>query len=403
MDLRPLQLAPVRRLVAAYGINQLGDWAGEIAIAVAVLGATGSPGLVALTWVVHRCLPGLLTPALAARLEGRRPGRLLPAIYLVEAAAFAGIVLGYPAGGLPLLFALVALDGVIAPVARANVRTAMVGATDGAGLLREANAILNIVFTANGVLAPAVGGALVAAAGWQAALLANVASFLVAAVAACGLCLPASPRASRAERGALAPVLALGPVRRLLAGSAAFDFFLAAVTPVEAAFVIHTLGGTEKDLGVVLAAWGVGMIVSGALGGRVMKVGLLPAIAVAAALQATAMLGMGLSGSVGAVVAFSLVGGLGNGIYGLAVITALQERTPASLQSRLNAAWEATMAVAPGLGFALGAIVAATGSVRAVYLIAGAGGLAVVVLAAATERYTGARPSSSPASALSPA
>lgn len=228
----------------------------------------------------------------------------------------------------------------------------------------------------------------------------NVASFLVAAVAAGGLCLPA---AARAKRAAPAPVVALRPVRRLLAASAAFDFFIAAVTPVEAAFVIHTLGGTEGDLGVVLAAWGAGMVLSGMLGGRAMKAGLLPALAVTAALQATAMLGMGLSGSVATVVAFSLVGGLGNGIYCLAVITALQERTPASLQSRLNAAWEATMAVAPGLGFALGAIVAATGSVRAVYLIAGAGGLAVVALAAAAERYPGARPSSSPASALSPA
>ncbi len=403
MDLRPLQLPPVRRLVAAYGTNQLGDWAGEIAIAVAVLGATGSPGLVALTWVVHRCMPGLLTPALAARLEGRRPGRLLPVLYLVEAAAFAGIVLGYPAGGLPLLFALVALDGVLAPLARANVRTALVGAAEPAGLLREANAILNVVFTTNGVLAPAVGGALVAAAGWRAALLANVASFLLAAVAAGGLRLPAVARAPRAERGALAPVLAFRPVRRLLAGSAAFDLFLAAVTPVEAAFVIQTLGGTEGDFGVVLGAWGAGMVLSGALGGRVMKAGQLPALGVTGLLQAIAMLGMGVSSSVAVVIAFSLVGGLGNGVYCLALVTALQERTPMNLQARLNAAMESALAVAPGFGFALGAIVAATGSVRAVYLIAGAGGFAVLVLTAAAERFADARPGTSPASALSPA
>jgi hypothetical protein len=403
MDLRPLQLPPVRRLVAAYGINQLGDWAGEIAIAVAVLAATGSPGLVALTWVLHRCVPGLLTPAISARLEGRRPGRLLPAMYLVQATAFVGIVAGYPGGGLPVLFSLVAIDGVIAPVARATVRTALVGATERAGLLREGNAVLNVVFTANAVVAPVVGGVLVAAAGWQAALLVNVASFLLAAVAAGGLEVAGVEREAGAVHGPLRPLLAHLPVRRLLAGAAAFELFLAAMTPVEAAFVIQTLGEGEGELGAVLAAWGVGMVMTGAVGGRIMSAGLLPALAVSSALQALAVLGMGLAGSIAPVLLWSFVGGAGNGVHSLALITALQERTPLALQSRLSAAWESLGGLAPGLGFALGGIVAATGSVRAVYLIAGAGGLAVVALAIVAERYAGARPSSSPASALSPA
>jgi MFS family permease len=403
MDLRPLQLPPVRRLVAAYGINQLGDWAGEIAIAVAVLGATGNAGLVALTWVVHRCLPGLLTPAISARLEGRRPGRLLPALYLVQAAAFVGIVAGYPTGGLPLLLSLVALDGVIAPVSRATVRTALVGATEPAGLLREGNAIVNVVFTANAVLAPAVGGGLVAAFGWQVALLLNVASFVAAAATAGGLGVPAAAPEAPAGRGALGPLLAHAPVARLLVGAAAFDLFVAAINPVESGFVIQTLGGSEGELGAVLAAWGVGMVLTGAVGARLTKGGLLGALVVSSALQALAILGMGLAGSIAPVMIWSFVGGTGNGIHGLVLMTVLQERTPMALQARLNSAWEAVGALAPGLGFALGGIVAATGSVRAVYLIAGIGGLAVVAVAGVAERYAGARPSSSPASALSPA
>lgn len=206
-----------------------------------------------------------------------------------------------------------------------------------------------------------------------------------------------------AERGPLRPLLAHLPVRRLLLAAAAFELFVGAINPVEAGFVIQTLGGTEGELGAVLAAWGVGMVLTGALAGRLTNASLLGAVVASSALQALAVLGMGLAGSIASVLVWSFVGGTGNGIAGLAIMTALQERTPMALQSRLNAAWETVGALAPGLGFALGGIVAATGSVRAVYLVAGIGGLAVVALAAAAERYAGARPSSSPASALSPA
>ena len=54
--------------------------------------------------------------------------------------------------------------------------------------------------------------------------------------------------------------------------------------------------------------------------------------------------------------AFSVVGGAGNGIQWVAVLTALQEATPADLQARVTSLLESIGSAATGVGFLLGAI-----------------------------------------------
>jgi hypothetical protein len=71
MSLRPLRLLAFRRLLVAYSVNQLGDWAAEISLAVIVFAATHNPAAVAATWVAHRCAFALLAPLLVARLTAR--------------------------------------------------------------------------------------------------------------------------------------------------------------------------------------------------------------------------------------------------------------------------------------------------------------------------------------------
>jgi hypothetical protein len=204
MSLAPLRLRPFRHLLAAYGVNQLGDWAGEVAIAVAVYRTTGSAAAVAATWVVHRCLLALVAPALVARLEHCRTERVLPGIYLTQAAIFAGLAVASPRAGLAAILPLLALDGMLAPTARALTRSAVVAVTHPAGLHREGNALINVVFTTNGIVAPAIGGILVATTGPASALLIDAASFVLAAGALGTASLPdhgtqRSPRATAAR------------------------------------------------------------------------------------------------------------------------------------------------------------------------------------------------------------
>ena len=171
MDLTPLRIGAVRRLVAAYGINQLGDWSGEIALAVGMYAATGSPLAVAATLLAHRAVLAPLAPLLVAKLE-QRFARPLLGLYLLQAIVFTAIAATVDSAP-AVVIALVLLDGLLAPTARAFSRASLATLTRPLGLLRQTNALANVLFTVNGVLAPALGGLLVAFAGPAAALLAD--------------------------------------------------------------------------------------------------------------------------------------------------------------------------------------------------------------------------------------
>jgi MFS family permease len=78
-----------------------------------------------------------------------------------------------------------------------------------------------------------------------------------------------------------------------------------------------------------------------------------------------------------------VVGGAGNGVQWISVMTALQEATPPSLQARVTGLLESIGAAVPGVGFVLGGLLAAIGSPRTAYAVAGAGVLLLVAAALA--------------------
>ena len=221
----------------------------------------------AATWLCHRALLAPAAPLLVARLESAAGIRALPLIYVTQAALFAALAVAAP-WGLAAILPLVALDGLLAPTARALARAALVAAARPLDLLRDANAPVNPVFTANGVLAPATGGVLVALVGAPAALTANAASFLLAALAVAGARLPrAAGRTDSAGaqlRAAVRHVRAQPVLARLVAGDAAVLLFLAAIAPIEVAFVTGTLDQSTAAFGLVLTIWAAGMIAGGA-------------------------------------------------------------------------------------------------------------------------------------------
>jgi hypothetical protein len=385
----PLRVRPIRRLVFAYAINQLGDWAGEMALAVAVFAATGSAAAVAAVWVAHRALLSLFAPWVVARLAGRPRAAVLTGVYLCQAALFGALVLVLPLGVAAIVPFLVA-DGLLAPAVRALARTTVCAIAAERELLRDTTALLNVVFTANGLLAPIAGGLMVAAAGPRLALLADAASFVAAALAVRRLAVSVAKPGAATARGRVREALRFARTRPvvggLLLGDAAWSAFVAAITPIEVAFVCGTLGAGTGALGAVLAAWGAGMVAGGAVAARLRHAALPPLLAVAAAGPAVACIGMGASASVSAVLIWSVVGGLGNGAYGMAIVTALQEHTPPVHQACVNALYELAGSVAMGVGFAAGGVIAAVAGPRAVYVMAGAGALAALAATVAALR-----------------
>jgi MFS family permease len=79
----------------------------------------------------------------------------------------------------------------------------------------------------------------------------------------------------------------------------------------------------------------------------------------------------------------SVVGGAGNGIQWVSVMTALQEATPPDYQARMSGLLESIGAAMPGVGFLLGGVIVTLGSPRTAFVIAGGGILLLVAIALA--------------------
>ena len=78
--------------------------------------------------------------------------------------------------------------------------------------------------------------------------------------------------------------------------------------------------------------------------------------------------------------AFSVLGGFGNGIQWVSVMTALQEATPDDLQARITGLLESIASAMTGVGFLIGGVVTAIASPPAAFAVSGIGVIAIVVV-----------------------
>lgn len=384
--LRPLRLPAFRRLALVRFVDELGDWLGEIALAVLVLDQTGSPLATAGLFLALQFAPAFATPPLVARLEALHSRVSLPALNLVQAAAFAGLALLSTDFSLPPVIALAALAGALATCGRTLTRAAAAAVLSPRGLLREGNALLNIGFTVTAAAGPVIAGVVVATAGLRTALFADAVSFAaVAVLLATATSLPrarpeAAGWATRLRRG-LSYVRSHRQLRLLLTAQAMAFVFFAVVIPIEVVFAKETLDAGNAGYGALLGSWGGGMVVGGlafaALRRTELRI-LLPASTLAIG---CAYLATGAAPTLVAACIASAVGGAGNGIQWVALITAVQQLTRADYQARVISLLESLGTALPGLGFVIGGAVAALFSPRASFVVAGAGVLAVLAVA----------------------
>lgn len=391
--LRPLRLPGFPNLGFAYLVNELGNWLGEIALAVLVYDQTGSPMATAALFCGMHFAPALLSPALVARVESAPIRVSLPGLYAVEGITFAILALLADSFSLIAVLAIATLDGSIASAARALTRASASAVLAPAGQLREGNALLNVAFTVGAAGGPAIGGLVVAGAGVETALLADAASFLAVA---CLLLVarrlelppPEEPEArwtDRLRRG-IGYVRERPALRRLLAAQALAFVFFSLVIPIEIVFAKDTLDVGDAGYGALLAAWGVGMVI-GSLAFAALRRVPLPALLFFATLAiGLAYLGTSISPTLLAACAASCLGGLGNGVQWIALVTAVQELTRASFQARVLSLLEALASVMPGIGFLLGGAITAIFEPRLSYAVAGAGVLVVLAYATASLR-----------------
>jgi MFS family permease len=321
---------PFSRLLASYTVNELGDSVGVVALAVLVYDRTQAVAPTAAFFIAAKFLPALLAPILTARLDQMAVRRSLPAVYVLEAAAFAALAL--IASGdflLALVLALALLDGALAITGRSLTRGAVATVLQPAGLLKEGNALMNIGFAVSSVGGAALAGLLIAKFSVATALLFDAASFLAIAIL---LAMTRGLPRAHVEQEPFRERFAAGmrfarrspAVRLLLIGQAFALVLFTLVVPIEVIYAKESLGTTDAGFGILIASWGAGIVLGSLVYLLVKQRSPLALIVVATALIGVAYLGMATAESLLVACLISIVGGAGNGMQWISVVTTLR-------------------------------------------------------------------------------
>ena len=190
---------------------------------------------------------------------------MLPSVYAAEAVAFGALALLVDHFSLPVVVVIAAIDGALALTAKTIARAVTAAMLEPEGELRAGNAILNVAFTGGAAVGPAVAGGLVAAFGVQTALFLDAASFYVIAwmLFTAGPLPQAEPEPGHLReqvRAGLDYIRGHATLLRLIAAEAAALVFFSAVVPIEVVYAKETLGASDTGYGILLASWGVGMV-----------------------------------------------------------------------------------------------------------------------------------------------
>jgi MFS family permease len=381
----PLRRPLFRRLATTYAVNELGDWMGIIALSVLVFEQTNSALATAGLFLGTRFLPALFAPILVTRAEKPPPRYALPVIYCGEAAAFGALALLASHFSLAAVIAVAAVDGALALAGRALTRSVVAELLERTGELRAGNALLNVAFTGGAAVGPALAGLVVAASSVQTALLLDAISFYVIAwiLLTAGDLPQAEPEEGRMRdrvRAGVAYLREKVALRWLLIAQGAAFIFFAAVIPVEVIYAKETLGTSDTGYGLMLASWGVGMVLGSLVFAAVRRASLPVLLLFSTLAVGGGYLGLAAAPNLALACAASVLGGAGNGVQWVSAISAVQEMTAAEMQARVMSVLESIGAAMPGIGFALGGVIAAVLSPRATFLVAGLGIFAIVAL-----------------------
>jgi predicted MFS family arabinose efflux permease len=326
-------------------------------------------------------VPALVGPAATAKLDGAATRRVLPALYLAEAAIFAVLaLLATSTFWLALVLFLAAVDGTLALVGRALTRAAVATTLKPHGELEPGNALLNTSFSLCFAIGPALGGLVVGAYSISAALWVSAAIFLaMTATLATSTSLPPANAPTEDSwlarlRAGLGHVTANRAVRRVLLAHGTIFICAAMISPIEVIWAREIIGGGKGAYGIVLSAWGAGTLATGlilvALWRRASVLARLP---LAAGTMAAGYVVMALATSLPVAVVGCFIGGAGNGFYYVSVIQAIQDRVADEYQGRVMGLLESTSAGSFGVGFLLAAAITELASVRVTFAVTAGG------------------------------
>jgi len=353
-----------------------GDTMLFLAMGIWVKTLTGSSAAAGLTFF-FLAAPALLAPLAGMVVDRVRRRPLLVAVNLALAAAVLPLLLVHDADQLWLIYAVMLVYGAGNQVV-ASAQTALLPALVADEHLGQANSLLSLIRQGLRLIAPLIGAGLFAAAGARVVILADAATFLLAAT---GLVLirvdePAGEARTAgwwATLGEGVQYIRATPVLRQLVVAFTVGFAVIGLLETVAFAVAAALGRPPAFLGVLVSAQGVGAVAVGLtappamrrLGeGRLAAAGLLTCAAAIGALV--------LPVTAVAVTAMAVLGG-GITATVIGANTLVQRRTPSRLLGRVDAAAEAAVTLPQTAFIGLGAALVAAVDYRV--LLAGTAGL----------------------------
>jgi MFS family permease len=387
-----LRIEEFRALLVSYVINRAGDFIGSIALAVIVLGSTGSALDTAVLFLATQFLPGILGPGVVAHVDRLAPGRALPVMYAVECCLFILLAALVHHVGIAVLIALAFADAMIAFAARTITRSAVASTLVPHDLLPEGKAAFNVALAVSMVAGPVVAGLAVALVGPSSALAIDGASFLVAAL----LILRASKLRLTSEvpsggksrlREGLRYIAQKPALRALILGEGAAFVFFYLVVPVTVVYATRSLHAGSGGYAAMLTAWGIGVAIGSGIQVRLARRAGATMILISTGAVAAGYLGTAVAPTLVLACAASVIGGIGNGTQWASVETTMHQLVDEAFRARTTAVLESLAAIAPGAGILIGGVLTALFSPRAAYFAAG-GGLVILLLAARLRRFT---------------
>lgn len=399
--LRALKVADFRRLAALYPVDGLLDWASSIALMVLVFERTGSALATGVLLVCKQIVPGLLTPIAGRRLDAVPIARAVGVAMVLRAAAVGAAAAVATGAGLYVLALVAGLGGTLS---RAAFRAGVARMLDGDDR-RAGNALLNTAMGLVSLGGPAAAGLALTVISPTELLQLSAAVGAVAGLAAlvlvpsvdgpvAGKTADATHAADAHPNGATDGAHAAAPAR-LAPSTVPVTAMLALATVIFTAFAMdepsllpyatESLGDGVGTYGLILSLWGLGIIVGSVLFARMLDRSMVVLAAAGTAISALGYIGLGLAPTAAVAGLVAVVGGIGNGFNWVALVTAVQEASPAEAQGRVATRLEAIATVGPGVGYLIGGAVADALDPRLTLLIPGV--LALLLLGAAALVY----------------
>ena len=376
-----------RRLLAAHVQSSLGTGAAYVALLVVAYERFESPFAVSAI-LLSEILPAILLGAVFGAAADRWSRRtLLVAADLVRAIAFLGLFL---VGSFEATVAFAVLAGAGQAAFQPTVM-ATLGDVVSEKRLPAATGLYGAIgelgYTAGPVLA--AGAFLLVGAGGV--LLANAVTFVLSALLLAGLqtgrgAAPARKRFFASIADGARALRSRPAAWTVVLSSTAFVCFLGAVNVAELVLVRETLGGSQSQYALIVAAMGLGITAGSLLAGRGTEETAARHYLAGLVLCGVACGACALAPAFGVALAAFAALGIGNGLALVSENVLLQQLIPAEVKGRVFGLKGSLIAAAFAVAYFGGGALAAAVGARAVFVALGAGMLLVWVVASAVLR-----------------